>query len=197
MPTFRTPVVAVAAAVATLSLNACATSKSDDSAAAASRVSRGSSASTPDGTTASPVPRDSAEGVWASPDLPLATWKASWIAHGGDPLKATEFLDGFGSRPQTSAGIVLKIQNGNWVLFQHSDGGPDTVGWAGTYTRDHDVVHAVGEACRIDYRIEESDGSLAVAVLSDGPASNPDCGPDDFTTQKAIFQTSPLHLQTS
>jgi hypothetical protein len=88
---------------------------------------------------------------------------------------------------EDSISFALRLQDGRWTQYESIDGGPDEVGWEGTYeVVDEHTVVATDPCGPITYRFTLHGTDLTLDVVDDA------CGGEDLLFQTAIFETAPF-----
>jgi hypothetical protein len=133
-------------------------------------------------------------GTWQTPDIPLERVRANFLAAGGTPEQAAEFLST--SDAKNTVSFLIEVGDDSWVELESDDGRPAVTGWRGNYTADAKGVHAheLGTTCAIDYATALDDqGRLRIEVVRDEGA-DPACGAIDLLAQKTIYESAPFSL---
>ena len=86
--------------------------------------------------------------------------------------------------------FTLKLQGGQWTVFESGDGGPDQVGDRGTYTVSGDVLAMTSSSVNAHQRLKwRLDGeALSFQLLPDDPLSDE---PDSV----AVYTSGPFYRQ--
>jgi hypothetical protein len=132
------------------------------------------------------------QGTWQTPAIPLERVRANFLAAGGTPEQADEFLSSIDG--ENTVSFVIQVGDDTWVELESDDGRTAVTGWRGEYTTDADGVHAheVGTSCVIDYATTiDDEGRLTIEVLKD-EGSDPGCGAVDMLAQKTIYESAPF-----
>jgi hypothetical protein len=126
------------------------------------------------------------EGTWQTEWAPKELWIATIRAAGLDPATGgftdNDFLGG------NTARVTIKFEDGRLVVYPAVDGGPDEVGWRGTYRLlDSHTIEAVDGQFfnKIVY-----DFTIGGDVLTMKVVSNTD--PIDLIPQTSIYDTLPF-----
>ncbi len=126
------------------------------------------------------------EGTWRTEWAPKELWIATIRAAGLDPATGgftdNDFLGG------NTARVTIKFEDGRLVMYPAVDGGPDEVGWRGTYRLlDADTIEAKETAYFVT---TVYDFTIRGNVLTMDVISSTD--PVDLVPQTAIMETLPF-----
>jgi hypothetical protein len=156
-----------------------------------SSSARSASSSAPSSPTSA---TDPLAGTWETAALPTATFVETFRRAGATPVALAGFQSGLAQAGQQHRYIV-RIGAGFWVELEQHDGNTPQTGWAGTYTRTGNTVHATetSTGCHLIYGISLAGDALRVRLLSDTPETPPQCGRTDSWPQRAIYETAVFH----
>ncbi|MGH9136951.1 MAG: TRAP transporter substrate-binding protein [Acidimicrobiales bacterium] len=132
------------------------------------------------------------EGTYRTGEVTRDELIATGVAAGFDRADVEAFVDADGI--ETSATFGLRLADGGWIQLYSYDGGPEGVGWRGTYeVVDEDTVIATDPCGPITYTYMLDGDELTLDMIDDqckGAGGDTDVG--ELIAQTLIFETAPF-----
>jgi hypothetical protein len=135
------------------------------------------------------------EGTYQTPELTVDQLVAAGVSAGFGEAAVEEFwtVDN-GVSPDGHVVLTLKLESGRWTQFGSHDGGPDEIGWSGTYeVVDDDTVVATDPCGAITYTYALRGDELTLDMIEDEcEGYGGDDPQDELIAQTTIFETAPF-----